>query len=889
MLEVRVLGPTEVAVDGEPRVIGGPIPRALIVMLALQPRRAVPADVLIDTAWAGKPPSTGRHSLNVYVSSLRRTVAPAARIALSGQGFVLEPTEEAQIQVDAAEFAALSERARHAFERNDIGTARDTIDRALTLWRGRPFADLPDADAWAIESARLEALHRELLQTRAECRIATGDISGVAELETFAAQDAYGEATHMRLMRGLYLAGRQQDALTVYRSFARRLRDNLGLEPSTAMVALERAILTHGLGLGRSNERPSRSQPTFGREQLLADVSALLAGEARVVTLVGIGGVGKTTVAIAIADELAAEGQIVTWIGTDGLSSGDVPAWIARQITGSGTVDPYSIGLEHDRPRLIVVDAFEGHEEEAPYLELLTRSLPSSRIVITSRRPARLASEWLVKVPPLEASAAEALFTELIERNDRGALADEGLRETARTICRRLAGVPLALELAAARVGVLSVSELAESLDGSTLADVLDTTMRLLRPDSHDAFKAAGVFRSPFTPADIAAVSELDTSGVELSLRELYDAGLLVRAGGWTEPTSLRLLDPVREYAGELLRRDGLESVVRSRHLDLIVGRMKKLLDDWVEPARQDQTFARFERGIADFAAAVDYAVAEKRASDAAELVFGGSIFWTARSIREGLAWTDRLRDLEMNEADRLQFLRSRRMLLHWAHRLDEALEVAETILASPGATLRDRANHAPLHTDRGDPQTAIELFGPILAEVREGADTAMLLYVLFMLCQAHLLNGTVAEAVSVAAEAGSIVETHEVRPFSRAYIRLIQATTSIAAGDPRSAAAMVREPLAYGVSIDEANLTPDALLLVAELAISRGDEARGLAIAATANEVRARAGIDLATAHVAALPGARISALVSEPAELTLAEAVEQAQAVLDEILVED
>ena len=229
-----------------------------------------------------------------------------------------------------------------------------------------------------------------------------------------------------------------------------------------------------------------------------------------------MGGIGKTTAAIAVADALAEDGHRVTWISAAELTSGDVPSWIAQEITGLRNVDPYDIRVERDAPRLLVLDSFEGHEEEAPYLDFLVERAPVGAdpdhvaAAVTRRgrvdragAAARSASDDARTVSELRESPAGALFAELIERRAHDALDEAGAVATAVEICRRLAGIPLALELAAARVGVLSLDELAARLDISSLAGgatsapthrsmarVLDSTVTLLSTTARRVLEA---------------------------------------------------------------------------------------------------------------------------------------------------------------------------------------------------------------------------------------------------------------------------------------------------------------------------------------------------------------------------------------------------------------
>jgi DNA-binding SARP family transcriptional activator/predicted ATPase len=895
-LRVHVLGPAEVVVDGERRPLGGGIPRAVIALLALAQGRTVDDDVLLDTAWSGAPPASGRHALNVYVSSLRKILAPAATINRTPQGFTLTPTEGSTIQIDVAEFAELAEAARDTQTRGDLAAAGEIADRALALWRGRPFADLPESDEWAIEASRLDTLHTELLQTRAESRVAAGDISAIAELRAFAEDDPYDEPTHMRLMRALYLAGRQHDALDVFSTFARRARSELGLEPSAAMVALERAVLNHRLGVGGRSGRPRRSETVFGREELVAHVTSLLTDRARVVALIGIGGIGKTTTAIRVADELAEQGQVITWIAADDLSTGDAPSRIAEELTGLRNADPYNIDLDRDRPRLLVVDAFENHESEAGYLDYLVGAFESMRVLLTSRRPTRVSAEWIVQVPSLDASAAEALFTELVERRDRAALDEAGAATAAVTICRQVAGIPLALELAAARVGVFSIDELAETLDVASLAGgeahrsmsrVLDSTVSLLTTIARRTLQFAGVFRSSFTLADLAAVAELPEPQVEAGLRELYDAGLILRNRDLDGSTGFFLLDPIRDYAAELLRSEGAAEVAKSRHLELMVHRITDLADAWAAAAIPFQAFARFDDMRPDLAAALEYALAEDRATEAVDLVHGALYLWGSLSNREAIGWVDRVRTLDLEPADRIRVLRANRTFLHNAGHLDAAHEISLEILASGAATLLDRVHHAGLYADASDLGPAIEQFEAITAEAREARDGAVLIRSLACLSSAYLTDGNIEAALANGNAAGEAIEEFDTGPLHRAYVRVHQAAPLIAVGDFRAAAVYLREALTL-FDVGDTNQAPLALFLAGNLAISRGDSARGIAIVATANDAHTSAGMDLSVEQLAAYSGISADQLASVPVELSLSEAIEQAHAVLDEILAE-
>ena len=309
MVEFRILGPLEVARDGVPIVLGAAQQRALLAVLVLHRGAAVSTDRLIDELWGERAPATAAKTVQVYVSQLRKSLG-AGVIVTQGRGYRLAVADE---QVDAAEFEALRVEGRRALSEGDLVGAQDRLCSALGLWRGEPLADFA-FEPFAQEAiARLQSARVAALEDRIEAELALGsDGELIGELESLVASNPLQERLRGQLMIALYRAGRQADALAVYRQTSELLREELGLEPSRRLQQLERAILgqdssldgdvtaTRGVSVGVCPFKGlavfDRADAEFfcGRERLVADLLARLV-ESPMVGIIGSSGIGKSS------------------------------------------------------------------------------------------------------------------------------------------------------------------------------------------------------------------------------------------------------------------------------------------------------------------------------------------------------------------------------------------------------------------------------------------------------------------------------------------------------------------------------------------------------------------------------------------------------------------
>lgn len=300
MVEFGVLGPVEACLDGKPLPLGGPKPRALLAMLVLRANEVVPRDRLIEGLWGGQMPASAEHGLDDYVSRLRKVIG-ADRLERSPPGYVLhvEPGE-----LDLDRFEELCERARGLSSRGDPRGAADALTEALALWRGAALADLIDEPFAPAEIERLGERRLLAIEDLAEARLASGEGAElVGELTRLVDEHPYRERPVGELMLALYRAGRQAEALSVYRRARLRFADELGLEPGPELRELERRILQHDPALGVQTALRSRPRRRPTR-RVAAVVACLVVAAAALVALLPRLGHGGSAGATVRRDEI---------------------------------------------------------------------------------------------------------------------------------------------------------------------------------------------------------------------------------------------------------------------------------------------------------------------------------------------------------------------------------------------------------------------------------------------------------------------------------------------------------------------------------------------------------------------------------------------------------
>jgi predicted ATPase/DNA-binding SARP family transcriptional activator len=556
VLEFFVLGPVEVRRDGKPVTIPRGKTAELLVHLALAAGAPVRVDRLLDDLWAGTP--TNRNTLQQKVARLRRSLGDPSLLAGGDDGYrlAIEPTA-----VDAHRALRDLDAATVLFDDGDHAAAAAAGAGALALFREDV---LPSAGDWAApQRARLEEARMQLMETVFAARLRLGeDVTG--ELDAAVATAPYREGLWELLITALYRGGRQADALTAYQRVRSRLADELGLEPGPRLKEIEQQILTQDRSLGvRAGNLPSLAAELVARDGEIAALRDLLVGH-RLVEVVGPGGIGKTAVAIAT-------GRTVV----------DVPVWLVR-LEAAQTADDVLdtviaalgvVGGElalQERLRktegVLILDNCEHVVDAAAALaERLLDAAPTLRVLCTSQVPLGLAEEAVLELAPLTLEDAVELFA---LRSTR-----PGDPEQVRELCRSLDGLPLAIELAAARTRTLSVEDIAHRLDDrfTVLSDpasrkperrralraTIGWSYDLLFPDDQRGLWALATFpggaslaaaESVLGALDVPAEAAIDVVS-RLASRSLVIVD---------EPPRYRLLESIRAFALEALAEAGL-------------------------------------------------------------------------------------------------------------------------------------------------------------------------------------------------------------------------------------------------------------------------------------------------------------------------------------------
>ncbi|MGW3342503.1 AfsR/SARP family transcriptional regulator [Nonomuraea rubra] len=663
---------------GETVTIPGLKVRALLVDLLVHEGHPVSVDRLVDDLWGAEPPANPAGALQVRVSQLRKAFEDAEPggknlVVSRAPGYLLRADEGA---VDAVRFADLLARAEAT---DSPRTKAGLLADALALWRGPAYADFADEEYTRSAVHRLEEQRLSALEQHAEARLELGEHGLlVGELGDLVDRHPLRERLRAVHMRALYRAGRQSEALASFGALRERLADELGLDPGPELVALHQAILGQDPALSVPADRPVTNLPAsvsklIGRDEALAEVCGLV-GEERLVTLTGSGGVGKTRLALEAANRLLDTYPDGAWLvaldqGPRSPAEAVLAALDIREEAGGAV--PGEAGLAGRlaavlRPRrmLLVLDNCEHVVEQVAELaEVLLRGCPGLRILATSREPLAVAGEVLWSVPPLDVPAgadlavmarsdAVRLFVTRAAASARGFRLEAGNAQAVAQLCRRLDGIPLALELAATRVRALGVQGVVARLDDrfrllasgqrgaparqQTLTAVIDWSWDLLSEEERVVLRRLAVHADGCTLEAAESVCDGgETLDVLDLLARLVDRSLVVVVDA-PAGVRYRLLESVSEYCRARMSDAGELDAVRDAHLRHYLDLAVRAEPALYGPEQRDWLL-RLDAEAANMRAALDTAAARGDAHGAARLVNALAWYWFLRGrLAEG-------------------------------------------------------------------------------------------------------------------------------------------------------------------------------------------------------------------------------------------------------------
>lgn len=809
-MELRVLGGIELMAGDHQVPLGGSKPRQLAAVLAAHRRQVVSTGSLAEALWGDAPPPTAKSTLQTHISKLRRLLdGSGADLVNRPPGYVLE-IDRQLVDADRFEDGLLDARA---VRDTDPGAAIERLDAALGLWRGPAFAEFAETPWVQAEAIRLEELRLVAVEERIDARLHVGHhAAAIGELEAMVREHPLRERPWRQLMLALYRSGRQTEALRTAQRLREQLRDEAGLEPSVALQGLEQAIACDDPSLQPPSAAPEPAAAASGplpSRQVLPDPVTELVGRttelhrlvdvlasARVLTLTGPGGIGKSRLAEEVArrdgDRFrdGARAVQLAAIRDEGAVLAAVAAALEVEQRPERSLERSVIEVLGPLDMLLLVDNCEHvMGAVAGLVREIVRWCPGVRVLATSREPIGMPGEVVWPVAPLAVPADGAAFDEIVSApavqvfTARAREASPVFELNERTapavaeLCTALDGLPLALELAAARMASMSPRQLADRLSERfellasrhaadprhrTLVGVVEWSYDLLSPSERQLFDRLSVFAGGFdldTAEQACAHGDIRRQDVAQLVSALVDRSLVVVEHA-DDRIRYRQLETLRQVGAEHLGCRPEAAEVRAQHATAFVD-VAEQASLAMETAEEGPWADRLDRDFDNLRAAVRSATAEGDVDTALRLTVATRNFAFRRMRYEVVGWAEDALSLEGSADHPLRptalaivgyggFVRGE---LDRAIDFGQGAVVEHARLAVPSTGLAERVLMNAVFY-RGDRVQAMRWADGMLAGARSTGDAGRVAHALYMHSVALSSVGEPEPAVELARQA---------------------------------------------------------------------------------------------------------------------------------------